>query len=152
MSVLLPAAEVPGAAQETTSQDILTAVDGVEGALALLATEATATGIAAALATLATEATATGIANTLTTLATEATATGIASDVATLVTNSEQWPYAEHDYIGTVFDSNTFTEVNTFKTGGASGTGVGTVTLVFSDALKSSLLSTTYSPAVKVGG
>jgi hypothetical protein len=136
MSVVLPAAEVPGAAQESTSQDILAAVDGVEGGLALLATEATATGIAATLAT----------------LATEATATGIASDVSTLVTNSEQWPYAAHDYIGTSFNSGTFTEVNTFKTGGATGTTVGTVTLVFSDANKSALLSTTYSPAVKVGG
>jgi acetyl-CoA carboxylase carboxyltransferase component len=136
MSVILPAAEIPGAAQESTSQDILAAVDGLEAGVAVLATEATATGIAAAL----------------TLLATEATATGIASDVTTLVTNSEQWPYAEHDYIGTAFDENTFTEVNTFKTGGATGTSVGTVTLVFSDALKSSLLSTSYSPAVKVGG
>ena len=141
MSVILPAAEVPGAAQETTSTAILAAVVGLESDLATLAA-----------VDFATEATATGIAATLTTLATEATATGIASDVATLVTNSEQWPYAEHDYIGTTFNDGTFTEVNTFKTGGATGTTVGTVTLVFSDANKSALLSTTYSPAVKVGG
>ena len=132
MAVILPASEVPGAAQETTSQDILAAVDGVEGLI---------TDTNSKLDTLS-----------ATDFATETTSAAIAADVSTLVTNSEQWPYAAHDYISTAFNENTFTEVNTFISGGSGGTPVGTITLVFSDALKSALLSTSYNPAVKAGG
>ena len=125
MSVVLPAAEVPGAAQESTSQDILTAVDGVEGALALLATEATATGIA----------------NTLTTLATEATATGIAATVTKL----RKWPYADYD--AQVFTPATGTDTWEYKTGGATGTVVGTILITYTDATKGTIADIGYTPA-----
>jgi hypothetical protein len=105
MSVILPAAEVPGAAQESTSQDILTAVDGVETGLALLATEATATGIA----------------NALTTLATEATATGIAATVTKL----RKWPYETHAKIEPSSDATN--DYYTYKT--ALDVTVGTITI-----------------------
>jgi len=124
MSVILPAAEIPGAAQESTSQDILTAVDGVEGALALLATEATATGIA----------------NALTTLATEATATGIAATVTKL----RKWPYADYD--AQVFTPATGTDTWEYKTGGATGTGVGTILITYTDATKGTIANITYTP------
>jgi hypothetical protein len=147
MSVILPAAEVPGAAQETTSTAILAAVDGLESDLATLAavdfaTEATATGIANALTTLATEATATGIAASLTTLAAEDFATE-----ATLA-KTRKWPYATFD--AQVLTAATGTDTWQYKTGGATGTTVGTILITYSDATKSVISNITYTPAKAV--
>jgi hypothetical protein len=129
MSVILPAAEVPGAAQETTSTAILAAVDGLESDLATLAA-----------VDFATEATATGIANTLTTLATEATATGIAATVTKL----RKWPYADYD--AQVFTPATGTDTWEYKTGGATGTVVGTILMTYTDATKGTIANITYTP------
>jgi hypothetical protein len=129
MSVILPAAEVPGAAQETTSTAILAAVDGLESDLATLAA-----------VDFATEATATGIAATLATLATEATATGIAATVTKL----RKWPYADYD--AQVFTPATGTDTWEYKTGGATGTGVGTILITYTDATKGTIANITYTP------
>lgn len=136
-------------ATEETSQDILVAVTALQSDLNTLAgidyaTEATATGIASTLTTLAKEATATGIAAELVTL--NATATGIAANVTKL----KKWPYATHDTIVSSYASGTFTDTVLYKTGGASGTTVGTITTVYADAAKNPPSTTTFSPVKAV--
>lgn len=49
----------------------------------------------------------------------------------------------DYDYVGVGWTPGTFTEVFTFKKGGASGIAVGTVTLVYTDATKGQLASVT---------
>jgi hypothetical protein len=113
MSVILPAAEVPGAAQETTSTAILAAVGGLESDLATLAAVD---------------------------FATEATATGLAATVTKL----RKWPYADYD--AQVFTPATGTATWEYKTGGATGTGVGTILITYTDATKGTIANITYTP------
>lgn len=49
-----------------------------------------------------------------------------------------------YDYVGVTYPTST-SEVYVFKTGGSGGITVGTLTIVYTDATKSSLLSATKS-------
>lgn len=51
----------------------------------------------------------------------------------------------DYDYVGVTWTVGTFTEVFLFKKGGASGTTVTTVTVVYTDATKEQLASVTLS-------
>jgi hypothetical protein len=51
---------------------------------------------------------------------------------------------AEYDYVSVAYP-NTTTETYTFKTGGAGGTTVSTVTIVYTDATKADLSTVTKS-------
>jgi hypothetical protein len=126
-----------GAATEAKQDTIITAVDGIEAALATLnavdfSTEAKQDTIIAAIDGIEAALAALNAVN----FATEAT-----------LLKLREWPYATHDCFTVAWNSGTFTEVISYRTGGTSGTVVGTATSVFSDVNKSELVSTVYSPA-----
>jgi hypothetical protein len=61
-----------------------------------------------------------------------------------------EWPYAAYDSFTTAWNAGTFTEVVSYRTGGVAGTVVGTITTVFTDAVKTLHVSTVYSPQLVV--
>lgn len=140
-NLVLPAFEAAGIAQETTSQDILAAITGLATETTLGDVYSTATGISATADNIYAEATGTN--SKLDNI--YATATGIDATVTKL----KKWPYATYDTIVSSYSSGTFTDTVTFKSGGATGTTVGTITTVYADAAKNPPSTTTYSP-VKV--
>ena len=48
-----------------------------------------------------------------------------------------------HDYISASYNDGAFTETYTYKTGGSGGKTVATVVIVYTDATKNKLVSTT---------
>ena len=49
----------------------------------------------------------------------------------------------KYDYVSAAYNDGTFTEVYVFKTGGASGTTVATITVIYVDITKDKLVSIT---------
>lgn len=56
--------------------------------------------------------------------------------------NLQGFVLPQYDYIGVGYPNAT-TETYTYRTGGAAGTVVGTITVVYSDSTKTTLLSVT---------
>ena len=56
------------------------------------------------------------------------------------------WPYVAWDYLALSWTPGTFTEVYTYRSGGAGGAVVGTVTVIYTDATRAELANVTYSP------
>jgi hypothetical protein len=61
-----------------------------------------------------------------------------------LVAKIPGWQIPAYDYIGVTYPNGT-TEVYVYKVGGASGTAVGTLTVVYTDSTKTSMSSSTLS-------
>lgn len=147
MSVILPAAEVPGAAQESTSTAILAAVAALEADLATVAsvdfaTSAKQDSSEAILTTI--DASASGISTELVTL--NATATGVESELTTL--NATTSARMAGSFVPAAYDFMSYTsgatdDVYVFKTGGATGTTVKTLTIVYTGADKGTISTVT---------
>jgi hypothetical protein len=107
-----------GLATEAKQDDIIGYIDTIETLLGVLNAKDFATQ------------------TTLATRATEATAQKL-----------REWPYADYDWIGDVWNAGTFTETFTYKTGGAGGASVGTAIIVYTDATRAQPATVAYSPA-----
>ena len=74
----------------------------------------------------------------------EATVLPVEENAGTLVKKqAEGMLIPRHDYVSRGWVVGTFTETWTYKSGGAGGTSVATITIVYDDALMSNIISIT---------
>jgi hypothetical protein len=148
MSLFIYPPVTTGVATEATALAILAFVDGVEALLSSIAANDFATQTTSAAILVAVDSVETLIGATNSNLV---TIDGRVDGLETLVgsTNSKldlirKWPYATFD--AQVFTPAALTDTWQYKTGGAGGTVVGTITTTYVDATKAVISNVVYSP------